>query len=447
MRRAASVPFLHAALALTLASTPLAGAEWPRFRGASGSGTSDETGLPVQWDEKDGLLWKTPLPGPGSSSPVVSAGRIFLTSYSGYGLDRGQPGDEDKLRRHVVSLDLKDGKLLWDRSFESKLPEVPYRGIGVPNHGYASSTPAADGERVYAFFGKSGVVAYEFEGKELWRAEVSPDPGTHNFGTASSVILCQDLVIVPASVECEAIIAYDKKSGREAWRTAASGYGAWWGTPLLVDVGEETQIVVSVPGEVWGLNPKNGKLRWFAESFPERSLCTSAVIDAGVVYTVGGREGGSAAVRLGGRGEVTKTHVAWTGRLGSYVPSPVVHDGHLYWVNDRGIAYCVKAASGEEVYQKRLEGAGSVYASAVAADGKLYVVSRRNGTFVLEAKPEFRQLALNKFSSDASDFNASPAVSDGRLYLRSDRFLYCVGKAVGKAAGKAVGNGVGKGTQ
>jgi outer membrane protein assembly factor BamB len=422
-----TLPLVGAA-ALALASVPLAGADWPQFRGPRGTGTSDETGLPDRWSETEGVVWKTALPGPGSSSPIVSKGRVFLACYSGYGTSRDGPGDPSQLLRHVVCADLKTGKLLWDRSIPSKLPEERYSGIGVPNHGYASSTPAADGERVYAFFGRSGVVAYDFEGKEVWRAEVAPDPRTHNFGSASSPIVWKDVVIVAASIECEAIVGFDAKTGKELWRSPAAGYGEWWSTPILVGDGDAAEAIFNVPGEIWALNPRNGKVRWYAESFQERNIIPSAVVANGVVYAIGGRQGGAAAVRVGGRRDVTSTNRVWSVRTGSYVPSPVIVGSHLYWVNDRGIAFCLKAESGEEAGRQRLEGNPNVYASAVAADGKLYVVSRRNGTFVLEAKPDLRQIAHNTLASDQGDFNASPAISDGRLYIRSDKFLYAIGK-------------------
>jgi outer membrane protein assembly factor BamB len=419
-----------AALLLALASLPLSAADWPRFRGPTGTGTSDETGLAVRWSEKEGLLWKTALPGPGSSSPVVAAGRIYVTCYSGYGVDRRDPGDPSKLERHVVCVDAKDGKILWDRTIPSKLPEVAYGGMGMPNHGYASSTPATDGERVFAFFGKTGVVAFDREGKQLWRADVSPDPQTHMFGSGASPIVWKDLVIIPAGVECEAIIAYDKQSGKEAWRAPAAGYGGWWGTGIIAGEGDAAEVIFSVPGEIWSLNPKNGKLRWHVDSFQERILCPSPVAGNGVVYAIGGRGQGSAvAVRTGGRGDATQTNVVWTKRTGSYVPSPVLVGGHLYWVSDAGIACCLKAETGDEVFRQRLEGQSGAYASLVAAEGKLYAVTRRNGTFVLDAKPEFRQIAQNVLAGDDSDFNGSPAVSDGRIFLRSDRFLYAIGKA------------------
>ncbi len=417
---------LACATILALFSVDLTGSDWLRFRGPDGSGVVvDATGLPVRWSDDEGLAWKVALPGPGSSSPIVAGTRIFLTCYSGYGVERDGGGDQSALRRHVLCVDAKSGKIAWNTPIESKLPEAAYRGIGIPNHGYASSTPVADSERVYAFFGRTGVVALDHAGRILWRAAVADDPGTHGFGSAASPILVDDLLIVPASVECESLIAYDKKSGEEKWRSPS--YGSWWGTPLVVETGGRKELVVNVPDEIWGLNPRNGKLRWYAEAFQARALCASPVAAGGVIYAIGGRDNGSVAVRAGGRGDVTKSHVVWSGRSGSYVPSPVVLDGHIYWVDDRGIVHCVKADSGEAVYRpQRLDGARGVYASLFAADGKLYAVSRREGTWVLDAKPEFKVLAHNTFESDRSDFNASPAVAGGRLLLRSDRFLYAI---------------------
>lgn len=416
-------------LSVMLPAMLLPGADWPRFRGADGSGVSADTGLPVSWSEKENVVWKVELPGPGSSSPIIVGDRIFLTAYSGYGKNQREPGDQKDLRRHVLCIQVKDGKILWDRPIESSLPEVAYRGIGVPNHGYASSTPVADGEQVYAFFGKTGVIAHDHSGKETWRSAVAPDPKTHDFGSASSLILWKDLVIVTAGIECEALVAFDKKSGKEVWRSSMEGYGVSWATPLLNGEGENQEILVSVPGELWAINPRNGKLRWHSETFPDRNMCPSPVVANGIAYVIGGRQGGSAAVRLGGgRGDVTGTHRVWTQGSGSYVTSPVVLGSLMFWVTDRGIANCVKVETGEKVYSQRVEGAGGIYASPVAADDKLYVVTRRNGTFVIAASAEYRQLGHNQLAGDDSDFNASPAISAGRLYLRSDRFLYCLGK-------------------
>jgi outer membrane protein assembly factor BamB len=186
-------------------------------------------------------------------------------------------------------------------------------------------------------------------------------------------------------------------------------------------------LVVRMPDEIWALDPADGSLAWFCSGVPG-SATSSLVARDGVVFAVGGgpRGGGSSAIRAGGRDDVSAKQVVWKKSNSSYVPSPVALDGHLYWVEDRGTAVCLKADTGEQVYRQRIEGAGGVYASVVAADGKLYAVTRRNGAFVLPAKPEFKVLAHNRLA-DATDFNASPAVSQGRLLLRSNRALYCIG--------------------
>ncbi len=428
--------YIHASLIGFVVICALTSADWPRFRGPGGLGISEDGDLPVKWSENNGIAWKIELPGSGSSSPIVSGGRVFVTCFSGYGVD-GRNGGADQLRRLLLCADLESGEILWTASDKSRHDVTRAGGFGVREHGYASSTPVTDGERVYAFFGTTGVVAYDVSGKEIWRAEVGGDPATDRFGSASSPILYKDLLIVPATVESEAIIAFDTSTGKEKWKAPATGYGGAWTTPILVDTGKRQELVVSLPDEVWGLNPENGKLRWYAESsISGGAVCPSTVAENGVIYAIGGRAGRAIAVRAGGRGDVTKSHVAWSASTGSYVPSPVAYRGHLYWANDRGIVYCLDAKTGAIVFRERLEDAGGVYASIHAAGDRLYVVSRRRGTFVLAAKPEFKLLAHNELAAGNSDFSASPAASAGRLLLRSSRFLYCIGGQSTESSGE-----------
>jgi outer membrane protein assembly factor BamB len=243
-------------------------------------------------------------------------------------------------------------------------------------------------------------------------------------------LLYKDLVIVNASVESGAIVALDKLTGKEAWR--ADGIRGSWNTPVLVDVpGGETELVVCVPMTVLGLDPATGKRFWRSQGIPDGGyVCPSVVAHEGIVYAIGGRTNTALAVRAGGRGDVTSTHELWRTNKGSNVCSPVYHDGYLYWVHERsGIANCLNATTGQAVYQERLTPRpGVVYASALLADGKLYVVSQHEGTFVLAAKPEFELLAHNTFADDDSRTNASPAVSNGQLLLRTDSNLYCIGQ-------------------
>jgi outer membrane protein assembly factor BamB len=293
-------------------------------------------------------------------------------------------------------------------------------------HGYASATPTSDGSAVYAFFGSSGVAAFRLDGEPLWRADVGE--GTDNGGSATSPILFDDLLIVNASVESGSILALDKASGSEVWRTP--GIVRSWSTPLIVDVpGGGRELVVSMENKTLGLDPATGRQLWECASV-EDYVCPAVIAHNGVVYVTGGRTPYTMAVRAGGRGDVTRTHRLWNVSTASKVPTPLVHDGHLYWIDQQGVAVCLDAATGRAIYQERLEIEGQrdkIYASLVLADGKLFGVSRLGGTVVLAAKPEFEQLARNDLG-DESVFNATPVPDGGRLLIRSDRFLYCIGK-------------------
>lgn len=402
--------------------------DWVRFRGPNGSGVADAKGLPAQWSSKENLLWQIDLPGPGSSSPIVMSNRIYVSSYSGYGIDRDNPGEIGKLQRHLGCYELSTGKPVWEVTVKSLQEEEPFTGF-LSDHGYASSTPTIDEERVYAFFGRSGVFAYDLQGKQVWHAPLGKQNSFNSWGSATSLVLVDDVLVVNADAEDESLIGLDKRTGKEVWRTEAKGYKGSWGTPVVAQSPEgKKELVLCVPGEVWGMDPKNGSLNWFCETRMSPPTNTSVVTDQGIIYVVMGSPGVNAAmaIRSGGEDDVSSTHVLWRKELGSYVPSPVLVEGYLYWVNNQGLAICVEAATGKEMYRERLPNAGIVYASMLAVDGKLIAVTRRNGTFVLRAGPKFERLALNKLD-DRSDFNASPAVHSGRLLLRSNTGLYCIG--------------------
>jgi outer membrane protein assembly factor BamB len=400
--------------------------DWPSFRGPNSAGVSPDKGLPEKWGDKENLIWRAELPGPGASSPVVYGDKVFVTCYSGYGIPRGDNGDQKNLKRHLLCVDRKKGNVLWDKSVDAKLPEARYGGY-VALHGYASSTPATDGKQVYVFYGKSGVFAYDFKGKQLWQANVGTR--TDGFGTGTSPVLYKDLVIVNASIESGALVALTKRDGKEKWK--CPGITRSWNSPVLVDVkGGKQEVVVRTNRSIVGVDPATGDKVWHFGAFRDGYVCPSVVAKGGVVYSLGGRfESTSVAVKAGGEGDVTSTNEIWSKRYGGPIPSPALYGDHLYWVADNGgTAYCVKAKDGEKVFQERLKNPGTVYASVTIADGKIYVVSRTNGIYVLAAKPKFEVLAHNKFEADKSVFNASPAVSNGQLFFRSDKYLYCVGK-------------------
>ncbi len=415
--------------AALLLALPVGAADWTAFRGGSAAGISTAR-PPERWSDAENLRWKTALPGPGGSSPVVLGNRVFVTCYSGYGENRENPGDPRGLKRHLLCVERGTGRVLWQRTVASEQAEDPYSGY-LTEHGYASNTPVTDGERVYVFFGKSGVLAYDLEGKELWRAGVGTSSASRRWGSASSLALYKDLLLVNASEESRSLRALDRRTGREVWKAEGEALELAYGTPTPVTLPDgRTELVIAAVGEVWGLNPETGKLTWFARVPLAGNVCPTVVAHEGVVFVTGGfQQRGTLAVRAGGKGDVTATHLLWQSRPYSYVPTPVYHQGHLYWVSEQGVAVCLRADTGQTVYEERLRVPNDVrprfYASVVLADGKLYAVSRNAGTFVLAAAPQFQQLQQNLLS-DPSTFNGTPAPSDRQLFLRSDRFLYCV---------------------
>ena len=406
-------------------------ADWAQFRGPSASGLSADSKLPKTWSDTSNLSWKVELPGPGSSSPIVFGERVFVTCYSGYGVPKSNGGDLKSLQRHLVCVDRTNGQIRWTKTVAGKLPEDGYQGY-ITEHGYASGTPVADDERVYCFFGKSGVVAFDLEGNQLWQTSVGKESSNRRWGSGASLVLHKDILIVNASEESQSVRGLDKRTGKELWKAAAATLELAYGTPAIVTLKDQRQeLVVAVPGEVWGLNPETGKLQWFAEHSLTGNICPSIIADGETIYVFGGfRSAGSLAVRAGGKGDVTKTHVNWTSRNSSYVATPVLYDGHLYWISDNGQAFCLEAKTGKLVYRERVTelkaGGRPVYASPVVADGKIYVPSRWDGVVVLAAEPVYKVLAPNQFTSDDSDFNGSPAISQNQLFLRSNRYLYCM---------------------
>jgi outer membrane protein assembly factor BamB len=432
--------FVVAAVALLIGSQTNAETEWTRFRGPNGSGVASDAQPPTIWSDTQNLQWKTPLPGGGTSSPIIVGDRVFVTCYSGYG--NGQGSDITKLQRQLVCVNRADGKILWSSAVPAVMPEDSYGGM-LSEHGYASHTPASDGERVYVFFGKSGAVAFDLAGRKLWQTSLGTDSNEKRWGSASSPILYKDFVIINASEEGHALIALDKKTGKEAWRATGDALVYSFGTPVLVQSEGRTDLVFCVPGEIWGLNPDTGKLRWFAETGLPGNIAPSVIAGDGMVFAFGGfPQLGALAVRTGGKGDVTQTHVAWTSRNSSYIPTPVLHDGRLYVVSDAGFATCLDAKTGTLIYKERLPGATAVgrgkpfYASPVLANGTLFAVSRRAGAYVIAATPEFKLIGQNRFTGDDTDFNATPALAGRQLFLRSNQNLYCIALPTGLRAGR-----------
>ena len=447
--------------------------DWTRFRGPNGSGIAKDPGtLPTNWSPTENLQWKVALPGPGSSSPIIVGDKVFVTCWSGYAVNKATPpGDEKDLMRHLICVDRNLGKILWDKEIAPYLPEDPF-GRMFAEHGYASHTPVSDGEKVFAFFGKTGAIAFDLDGKELWRKQVGTGSGDKNWGSSSSPILFEDLLICSATAEDHAIVALNKNTGDQVWIQKADGFSSTWGTPVLVDSGDGNfELVIGVPNEFWSLNPRTGKLNWYCTACQDNSYCSSLVAgDAGVVFGFEGRGGGGFAVKAGGKDDVTKSNIVWKSQVAGRISSPLYADGNLYVISG-GMVSCLDAESGKAHYQSRLAGGetspqasppptppkedqsqrgtgggqgegarasgrrggggggmgGQDYASPVAGDGKLFYVSRGGDFYVIQLGTEFKRLAVNRVTTDKEDFSATPAISNEQIIARSDKHLYCIG--------------------
>ncbi|MEM9646789.1 MAG: PQQ-binding-like beta-propeller repeat protein [Planctomycetota bacterium] len=394
--------------------------DWSRFRGPSGSGVGAGA-IPVSWSDTENLEWKTKLIGKGSSSPVIHGDRIFLTAHSGYAMSAEKPGDRANLKLHVLCLSLLDGKLLWNKQVDPA-PEEQQASKRVMDHGYASPTPCVDDKNVYASFGPSGVIAFSHEGERLWRKSVGTN--TAGFGAAASPIVCEDLVIMNASIEDGAVYGLEKSTGKTRWKT--DGIVRSWTTPTLVKLEDgSSEMILNQKGAILGLDPTTGKQRWTCYAIQDY-VVPCVVADGQTLYCSGGRSNMTFVVKAGGSGDVSDSNLVWDMPLGANVTSPLLHNGYLYWSHDKSIALCLRASDGEMMFRERLPTRSRVYASIVSDGEKLFLTTRDAGILVLDASPEYKELAVNKLGGDDESFNATPAIVGDRLLIRSDTTLYCV---------------------
>ncbi|MBM49416.1 MAG: serine/threonine protein kinase [Roseibacillus sp.] len=404
---------------------------WPQFRGPGGLATAPEGArIPLVWGDKENLKWKTAMPGPGSSSPVFTGKRLFVTCYTGYGTSREEVGSARDLGRMLVCLDRGDGRVLWKKSIDLANPEDPYRGY-LMEHGYASSTPATDGKNVFVFTGKSGLHAFTVEGKLRWSKLVGDRSSNRRWGSAASPVLYRNLVIINAADEARCLIAFDKDSGDEKWRYQSKELELAFGTPQITIAGDGSdELVLSIPHELFALDPATGKRKWLARTRVPGNVSPSVVITDDMICAFGGYPRKmSIGLKRGGSGDVTG-NLQWDSKVTTYVPTPLAYGKNLYWVNDSAEAICMDIATGKVMSKRTVAGIErskrfSFYASMVRVGERLYAVSRHNGTFVFEANPGMKQIAQNRFD-DRSDFSGTPALAKDGLYLRSGKFVYSI---------------------
>lgn len=401
------------------------GEDWLQFRGANAAGVYTGN-IPTQWDDDQNLKWAIPLPGKGVSSPIVVGDRVFVTTFSGFGQDVNRPGELANLRRNLVCVNRGTGEILWERSPPTRFPEDKFEGF-ITDHGYASCTAVSDGERVYTFFGKSGVYAFDLDGQLLWQKFVGNESGPTEWGTGASPVIYKDLLLVNACDETQALIAFDRTSGNELWRVEAKLYEGSYSTPVVgkaVDGSDE--IIIPLADEIWGIDPATGKLKWWVTESLGKYICTTPVVGDGVVYVAASSK--VIAIRLGGQGDVSQSHTVWSRNAGPGVPSPVFDQGKLYWVGTNGILTCADAATGKSLWRERMGGAerNITYASLTKANNVWLSMTQQGGTIAFRLKPEFEEVSTNRFAGDTTPFKSSFAAANGELFVRSDEFLYCI---------------------
>ncbi|MGE3804028.1 MAG: PQQ-binding-like beta-propeller repeat protein [Gemmataceae bacterium] len=405
------LPRLAGLLTLVFALNGVCVAEnWPRFRGPLGTGHTTETDIPVKWTKAD-IAWTAPLKGEGQSSPVIWGDRIFLTS----ALDKGK-------QRLVFCLDRKTGKVLWEH--------VAWKGTPEPTHvmnGYASSTCVTDGERVYASFGFAGLHAYTVEGKHLWSEELGKFQSKNKRGTAASLALVDNLVIFNGDSESDPFLfGIDKLTGKTVWkadRPKAEGYS----TPILIDVKGKRELVLNGDPYVAAFDPASGKQLWKCKSFNGRGEPTVTYAH-GLIYAVNGLPGDVYAIKPGGDGDVTKSHMAWhTPRKGNRdQPSPLVIGDYLLVADMKGLLTCYNAKDGKQLWRERIC-SSQLTSAPMAANGLAYFIDEKGVVDVIKPGPKLEVVSHNDIGSKDL-FRASPVPCDGQLFLRSNTALYCIGK-------------------
>lgn len=384
---------------------------WPRWRGPSGQGLAAGSGYPDTWSSTQNVLWKTPVPGSGNSSPIVWGDRVFVTT-----------AYEGGRRVSVLAYRRSDGRLLW----ETAAPEGRTdRGAHYKN-GHASATPSTDGERIYVSFGPRGLFALDFSGKILWQRDLGPIQAYH--GAAGSPLLYKNRIILYQDQYRDSFIAaFDTRTGQQIWRTPRDA-NTGWGTPIAIRVAGHDEVIVSSQQQVQAYDPDRGRELWRCRGTTYEVIPTP-VVGYGMVFCSSGRAGPTLAITPGGSGDVSRTHVAWRSPRGSpFVPSPILYGEQLYMVNDMAsIVTSLEARTGEAVWQGRLGVARreGFSASPVAVDGKVFFTNDEGDTFVLRAGRTFELLHVNHLGERTL---ASPALVDGRWYIRTDRNLLAIGR-------------------
>jgi outer membrane protein assembly factor BamB len=415
-------------------SGPALAENWPTWRGPTSQGVSAEEKLPLKWSPTENVRWKVALPGPGNSTPVIWGDRVLITQASefkqwppkvpAYYAGGASPGGfAIAEKRSVMCFSRTDGKLLWQRD-----THYPHEEMTHADNPLCSASPVTDGERVIASHGPAGLACYDLDGQELWKYEVGKYE--HLWGSASSPILHGDLCIVWCGPgERQFLLAVNKKTGQKVWETHEPGGDAGittktflgsWCTPIIVRVGEQDQLIFAVPHRLKGYDPQTGKELWSARA--GGTYCYHSPLHAQglAIY-------GADLLKLGGTGDVTKDLLDY--RVGGmYISTAAIAGDYLYTMNDVGVPNCFEWKTGRELWKGQIRerpGGKAAWGSLVHAAGRIYVTDREGTTSVFAAGPKYEHLASNRL---AERCNASIAVSQGDLYIRTYKHLWCIGE-------------------
>jgi outer membrane protein assembly factor BamB len=398
-------------VSLILTSLSVTQAEnWPRWRGPNGDGTSSETNLPTQWDSITNVLWKSPVPGVGHASPIVWGDRLFTITAS--------PETQEKM---LLCYDCRNGNLLWQKTVIKTPLESKHN-----DNSYASGTPATDGTNIYVSFinGNDVVVAaYDFTGKQIWLQR----PGTFSspHGYSCSPVLYEDKVIINGDSKGDAFIAaLSRKDGHTIWKIPHQMSALSYSTPIFREIAGRMQMIFCGNQEVASYNPDDGSRYWFVNG-PSEEFCASPVYSeqAGLVFISSSwPERHLLAIKPDGKGDVSNSHIAWRSTNGAYyVPSPICVGDYLITTMTNGLVHCIEAATGNILWKENL---GKQYPSAVLANGLVYMPNDEGVITVIIPGPTFKSIAKNTVGEP---MRASPAISNGRIYLRTDKHLFCIG--------------------
>lgn len=409
--------------------------QWPQWRGPLNTGVAPNGKPPVSWSEDKNIRWKIAIPGNGHSTPIVWGDRIFVTTAIPFGgvINSNHdhaPGAHDNfqsIRQQnfvILAINRKDGSILWQRTLRS---EQPHEGTHVTGS-WASNSPVTDGERLYAFFGSRGLYCLTLDGDELWQKDFGDMHTRHGHGEGSSPALYQNTIIINWDHQNESfIIALDKHTGQQRWKVIRDEITSW-STPLVVEHEGVPQVIISATNRIRGYNLTDGNVIWECGGL-SRNVVASPVASDGFVYVSNSYDWQAMlAIRLSdAHGDITHTKaIAWTlDRYTPYVPSPLLYDDNLYFLkHNQGFLTCVDTKTGKRWYgPKRINGIDRVFASPVGAAGRVYIVSRNGTTAVIKHGKQFEYLAKNQLDDS---FSASPVIVGHELFLRGEKYLYCI---------------------